>query len=290
MVCQRRSVLPDLKIDHQPKVVAEPHPLDWLIECELRRRDAGVSLRVRVPAADEHIVEALVVVRLAHDRLCHGLGVRVFAGPGVAGSLAGDRPGVVVSDAAAGQGLQAGKVADAGGAGPCVEVSGDDGRQRAALAGVQLRDGDGLALAGGFGAEPPGGGGADEQQIAFAGDIDRDRQRRPRKVAGLGQAQIKAFDEPMRPAGRHGAAAVLVGERGDPRLHVRLMRRLEVHALQQAPDAGGIRRLDDLLEGDQIRVEAAKFLVDQIQATLLALGVPDIEGHNADFHEISPKR
>ncbi len=56
---------------------------------------------VLVPRADEHVVDAAMMLRLPHHRVDDVAGVGVVDGPRVPGSDAGDLPGVVVMDAAA---------------------------------------------------------------------------------------------------------------------------------------------------------------------------------------------
>jgi hypothetical protein len=104
----------DLNVDDDAEVVVGPEAVSRLVEPECCGADVAVRLRVGVSGADEDVVEPAAVPGLADDLLDLAAGVGVADGPGVPGALPGDLPRVVVVDAAPGDRLVAGKVADAG--------------------------------------------------------------------------------------------------------------------------------------------------------------------------------
>src|SRR5215212_6174540 len=134
----------DLQVDQDAGVIAEPDPVDRAVADQPGGQDPRPGPRVGVPGADEHVVDPPPVAGLPDQPVDLGGGDRVVHRPGVAGPVAGHRPGVVVVDAAPLQGLQAAQVPDARSVRAGVEVAGDDRRQRRPVPRVQLADLDGL--------------------------------------------------------------------------------------------------------------------------------------------------
>src|ERR671935_106375 len=82
----------------------------------------------------------------------------------------------------------------------------------APVASVEVRDRLDLALAGRLGRQPPGGSGGDEQQLPLAWQLDRRRQRRPRRIERVRHAQVEDVDNLVRPAGGQRTASEALAE------------------------------------------------------------------------------
>jgi hypothetical protein len=101
------------------------------------------------------------------------------------GTFTGHSPRVVIVDAVSTDCLQTGEVADAWGVRGGVEVAGDDGGKRLAMAGVEVGERNGLSLTGRLGIKTPRGRRRDEQHVSFAGQRNRDRKAGPGDVHGV---------------------------------------------------------------------------------------------------------
>ena len=80
-------------------------------------------------------------------------------------------------------------------------------------------------------------------------------------AAGL--AQVHDLKPAMRELGRNRSASEPIKERRLIRLHVGLVRGRETEPLSQLPKLILLRRANDLLKGNEVRLKPLQFLVDQ---------------------------
>ena len=83
-----------------------------------------------------------------------------------------------------------------------------------------------------------------------------------------------------RPAGSHGTAAVVVRERWGMGHHLRLVGAVQLGAGQRLVELTATICVDDLLQRDEVGVEAVELPVDQFKAPRVALVVLYVDGHD----------
>src|SRR4051812_43367843 len=103
----------DVEFNEDAEVITGPYSVDRVVHNHLRRANLCMCIGVSVPGTDEEVVDPASMARLANDCFDLRAGIGIVGGPGVARSLAGDCPSVVVVHAAATERLVAGEVTDA---------------------------------------------------------------------------------------------------------------------------------------------------------------------------------
>jgi hypothetical protein len=114
-----------------------------------------------------------------------------------------------------------------------------------------------------------------------SGDADGHGQRAPRHIRRAGHSHIQHLDGGVRPAAGNGGASVAVGKRWRIRHGVSLMGAAQCGVRQQLVELATIRIGNDLLECDQIGVNATDFGVDGLSPSGVAFDILAVEGEHS---------
>jgi hypothetical protein len=79
------------------------------------------------------------------------------------------------------------------------------------VSGIDIAEGEDLALSGGFGVETPRPRRGEEEDVVVRRAGDRHRQAAPGDVGGVRRAEIEELDHAVRPTGGGDVSAVAVG-------------------------------------------------------------------------------
>jgi hypothetical protein len=63
----------DFQINHDAEMIAGPNAFGRVVECQMCVANLSIRLRMRVPSADEHVINTATMMRLTDDLVDHGL-------------------------------------------------------------------------------------------------------------------------------------------------------------------------------------------------------------------------
>ena len=152
------------------------------------------------------------------------------------------------------------------------------------MTGIELGERDHLSLAGGLRFEAPRGCGGDEEQVALAGEGDRDGQRAPGHIGRIEQSEVEDLEDSVRPPGRHSTAAVAIFPGWRVCHGLSLVGAVHVGPVEELVELVALACAKDFLERNDVGVESAKLTVDEAETSRITLIVLNVDRENSQLH------